>query len=192
MLIVFEGIDGAGKDTQARFVSQSLNALIKSYPDRGGLFGDLFNRVLSGSVELDGEQLFPMFLMDMYKDKSILQRYKSNSSNHMILVRYAYSTIAYQCTQGFDYERGKSIVEKFGIIKPDYVFYLDIDPKEGLERSHRASREIFEKVDFLEKVRELYKKLYEENFFVEHRAYWIETSYPKREISNHILSLLDF
>ena len=191
MIIVFEGIDGSGKDTQARYLSKSLNALVKSYPDRKGLFGDLFNRVLGGKVHITGDFLFPMFLMDMYKDRNLLREYKSSNSRHLILVRYFYSTLAYQGAQGFDYDEGKSVINAFDLVDPDYVFILDVPPKTALERSHRDKREIFEKVDFLEKVRLNYKKIYEDRFRAE-RFYWVDTSYPKQEIANHILSLLDF
>ncbi len=191
MLIVLEGIDGSGKDTQARYLSKSINAIIKSYPDRNGLFGDLFNRVLGGKVHISGDFLFPMFLMDMYKDRQLLREYKSSPSKHLILVRYFYSTLAYQGAQGFDYDEGKRVIDAFDLVDPDYVFILDVLPKIALERSHRSTREIFEKVEFLEKVRSNYRRIYEDKFRSS-KFYWIDTTYPKQEIANHILSLLDF
>ncbi|MEM0437769.1 MAG: dTMP kinase [Candidatus Micrarchaeia archaeon] len=169
MIIVFEGIDGCGKGTQIELLRQKINCARKNYPDREGVFGGIFNNVLKGRAGfvLEGPQLFPMFLMDMVKDNKILEKFKGNPDEHIVLDRYCHSTLAYQCAQGFDYELGKKIIEGFGVIKPDFVIIIDVPAEVGIKRLGGGEKEIFEKEEFLEKVRANYLTISAEAFFAE-------------------------
>lgn len=165
MIIVLEGIDGCGKGTQAGMLCDAIGCGRKRYPDRKGVFGGLFNRILKdgGGLGLTGESLFPMFLMDMYKDREMLAGFAGDRKRHIVVDRYAHSTLAYQSAQGFDYTKGKGIIERFGIAKPDLVMVLDLPAEESLKRIRPS--EIFEKKEFLGKVRENYLRVCEEGFF---------------------------
>ncbi|MGB9635447.1 MAG: dTMP kinase [Candidatus Micrarchaeia archaeon] len=189
MIVVFEGIDGCGKGTQIQLLSKIMKYERKNYPDRKGVFGELFNRVLKGSTGefFDGETLFTMFLMDMLKDRNLLQKYKKDEKSVILLDRYAHSTLAYQSAQGVDYDRGKRIIEHFGLVKPDIVIILDITPEESMERI--KGEEIFENAEFLEKVRENYKRIYSDKFFAE-RMYWVSGIRYPDEINREIVDIL--
>lgn len=169
MIIVFEGIDGCGKGTQIELLRQRINCARKNYPDREGVFGEIFNNVLKGRAGfvLEGPQLFPMFLMDMVKDNKILEKFKGNTDEHIVLDRYCHSTLAYQSAQGFDYELGKRIIGGFGVIKPDFVIIIDVPAEVGIKRLGGGEKEIFEKEEFLEKVRANYLAISAEAFFAE-------------------------
>ncbi len=54
-LIVFEGVDGSGKSTQARLLAERLGAHLVCFPDRTTATGQLINAVLKGAVVV-GEQ----------------------------------------------------------------------------------------------------------------------------------------
>ncbi|MCX8206111.1 MAG: dTMP kinase [Candidatus Micrarchaeota archaeon] len=172
MIIAFEGIDGCGKGTQIEIVRKRLNCARKNYPDREGVFGGIFNSVLKGKAEfaLDGPQLFLMFLMDMVKDSKLLERFKGNPDEHIVLDRYCHSTLAYQCAQGVDYELGKRIIEGFGLIKPDFVVIIDVPAEVSIKRLGGGEKEIFENEEFLEKVRANYLAISSESFFAERMA----------------------
>lgn len=168
MIIVFEGLDGSGKGTQIKMLQGKLKCPIQNYPDRTGIYGYLFDKILKKkiNVELSGYELLPMFLMDMIKDKTKLEKYKGSERNHIILDRYAHSTLAYQSAQGIIYEKGKAMIEEFDLIEPDILFYLDVEPSVCISRIE-GEKELFEKEEFLKKVRKNYKKIYDECFFAD-------------------------
>ena len=52
-------------------------------------------------------------------------------------------------------------------LDPDVVFYIDIWPEEGISRIYgRKKKEKFERVEFLNRVREIYTLLAEEYGFI--------------------------
>ncbi|MCK9626817.1 MAG: dTMP kinase [Bacteroidales bacterium] len=168
MIIVFEGLDGSGKGTQIKMLKDKLKCSVQNYPDRTGIYGYLFEKILKKKINVDmsGYELLPMFLMDMIKDKSKLEKYKGSETNHIILDRYAHSTLAYQTAQGIIYEKGKAMIEEFELIEPDILFVLDVDPSVCISRIE-GEKELFEKEEFLKKVRKNYIKIYEECFFAD-------------------------
>ena len=84
----------------------------------------------------------------------------------VILDRYYYSTIAYQGAKGLDAKRIRLQNEKF-VIKPDLVIFLDIPAEEGLERirDRKTKDMLFEREEYLKKVREIFCNFQGENFF---------------------------
>ncbi len=186
MLIVFEGIDGGGKGTQIDLLCKRLECRKQTYPDRVGIFGEIFNKVLKGKmgVEMSGAELFPMFLMDMLKDKRMFETYKGSKEKHIVVDRYCHSTLAYQSAQGADYERGRKIIEGFGLVRPDIVVLLDITPEESMRRIPQE-REIFEREEFLTKVRENYMRIWKDGFFAE-RIVIIDGMGTVEEVSRRI------
>ena len=55
----------------------------------------------------------------------------------VIMDRYFYSTIAYQCAGGFDYERAKKLVDLMNVNIPAVTIYLDIPIELVAERKAR-------------------------------------------------------
>jgi len=191
MIIVFEGLDGSGKGTQVKLLQDKLKCLLLNYPDRNGIYGDLFNRILKKqiNVELGGYELLPMFLMDMIKDKSKLEKYKGSETNHIILDRYAYSSLAYQSTQGVIYEKGKAMISEFNLIEPDILFILDVEPSVCISRIE-GEKELFEREEFLKKVRKVYQMIYDECFFAD-VSIMIDGSQDPETVHSMILAILN-
>jgi dTMP kinase len=191
MIIVFEGLDGSGKGTQIKMLRDKLKCPIQNYPDRTGIYGYLFEKVLKKkiNVELSGYELLPMFLMDMIKDKNKLEKYKGNESNHIILDRYAHSTLAYQSAQGIIYEKGKAMIEEFDLIEPDILFIIDVEPSVCISRIE-GEKELFEKEEFLKKVRKNYKKIYDECFFADVIVN-LDGNQEPENVHNMILAILN-
>ncbi|MEM3364290.1 MAG: dTMP kinase [Candidatus Micrarchaeia archaeon] len=190
MIICFEGIDGVGKGTQIEMLSRKIRCEKKKYPDREGIYGELFNNILKGKAgfELSGESLFPMFLMDMLKDVQLFEKFKGDSERHLVVDRYAHSTLAYQCAQGFNYDNGKKIIEGFGLVKPDIVLVLDADPALCIGRL-RGGREVFERTYFLSKVRSNYLQMYKEGFFSK-KVHLINGAEEKEKVHESIMKAL--
>ncbi len=185
MLLVLEGLDGAGKSTQ-------VDLLQKYFTDRGikvkfmhfprfdaPLFGDLIARFLRG--DLGGiEQVHPMLIALLYaedrRDAAPLLRSWLDEGYCVILDRYLFSNIAFQCAKYSDKIQAEELrnwildteYNHFGIPKPDINLFLDVplefvdkklnQSREGSEREYlKGKQDIHEQsITFQSKVREVY------------------------------------
>lgn len=159
-----EGLDGCGKTTQAKLLSdwfkkeKGREVFLTAEPTQGEI-GKFIRKILSGSHEVDPKTLALLFTADRYEHlkNEVLPALKEGKV--VISERYYYSTIAYQLAQGVE-KNFLLEINKFAR-KPDVTIFLDIEPKVGVSRT--KTQEIFERVDFLEKVRENYLK-FQDNF----------------------------
>jgi dTMP kinase len=161
MLIVFEGIDGCGKDTQIKLLKEKLGCTVFKYPTGSN---KMLNDYLEKKISPDPKALFLTFLSDIAEDQANVEKALSEGKT-VVLDRYVFSTIAYE-VNGIDYIHGKQIVEGVGYLKPDLVILLDIDSKTSQERK-RKQKELDryeENPVYLEKVRKTFIRLHEERF----------------------------
>jgi dTMP kinase len=170
ILIVFEGIDGGGKTSQAL---QLLGVL----RDRG--FAAVYFREPSDSrwgraireKAVENDSVTPEEELDLFQ-KDRLENVERNlrpalaARRVVVLDRYYFSTMAYQGAKGLDPERIREENEGFAV-KPDLVFILDVDPAGGLKRTEgRKQRDLlFEREDYLIKVRAIFQGLKGDEFF---------------------------
>jgi dTMP kinase len=162
--IVFEGIDGAGKTTQAALLKQWLRQkglkCITTKEPTENITGNLLK------VTLYLEKLSPitdalLFAADRaeHLDKEIKKALKAG--NIVISERYMYANLAYQSAQGVD----ENFIEKINefVIKPDLVILLDVPADIALKRKWNVLYYLpskFEKsIEFNEKVRKNYLRL---------------------------------
>ena len=185
MLIVLEGLDGAGKSTQVKrlkeYLLQRCGALEYIHFPRydAPVYGDLIGRFLRGdfgSNETVHPQLVALLFAEDRHGAAPLLRASLQEGKVVLLDRYVYSNIAYQCAklpQGnerirlrnwiFDTEYGD-----FDLPEPDLNLFLDV-PIGFVEKSlaaHRTgedreylegSRDIHEAdIRFQQAVRDLY------------------------------------
>jgi len=165
--IVFEGGDGAGKDTQIDLLKAKVN------PDDYVFVRDPGSTVI-------GEQLRNMVLFDKHvarptemllylaiRAQMVTEKVKPaiNAGKTVISNRFDLSTIAYQVygrsRQDFlDFLKDASAFANEGVT-PDLVLFLDCPPAVGIERTMAAKKlDRFEeeKIAFHERVLEGYKK----------------------------------
>lgn len=161
-LIVFEGIDGAGKSTQVRMLRRKLcargrKAVSFREPSRGR-----WGRVLRAKAKSEGSltpaEELDLFIKDRRENVARNIRPALRAGKIVILDRYYFSTIAYQGAKGLDPDRIRKINERFAP-RPDLVFVLDLGAPEGLSRiSGRKIRDVlFEREAYLRKVRRLFR-----------------------------------
>lgn len=160
-MIVVEGIDGAGKSTQARGLVRRLRArgFAASYfrePTRGR-WGREIKRQAKVAGSLTPEQELELFLKDRRDNVERNLAPALLRGDVVVLDRYYFSMIAYQGAKGLDPARIRRLNEKFAP-RPDLVFILDIGPDAGLSRiSGRKTRDIlFERAGYLRKVRKIF------------------------------------
>lgn len=161
--IVFEGIDGSGKTTQAKLLAEllernghkvHLTAEPTALPT-----GKKLREALSGKLVKSECEMALMFVEDrIAHNKNVVEGIETlvNSGVTVICDRYYYSTLAYQ-GQSTDYEWVKAMnLLCPDICKPDLCIYIDLLPEQSLERIKRGREtlEIYENVATLAKVRE--------------------------------------
>ncbi|MHA1730420.1 MAG: dTMP kinase [Promethearchaeota archaeon] len=160
ILIVFEGIDGAGTTTQARRLRdflerQGTETHLTAEPSQG-LVGQVLRKALKdGSLDPHTDAL--LFAADRVEHtyKEILPMIHENKV--VICDRYLLSSVCYQSASG-EVPADWILEINRRAVEPDLTVILDVDPRVSLERiAGRDEAEKFETIEFLDKVRARYK-----------------------------------
>ncbi|MCX8174632.1 MAG: dTMP kinase [Candidatus Micrarchaeota archaeon] len=166
MLLVFEGIDGAGKATQVRL----LCALLRQRGVRYSIYKYPTKRAkealahLAEKRQIAADRLAAIFAQDIMAQQEEIRKQLS-CGRAVICDRYLHSTLAYQAV-GEGYLKLKRKLSSFGAIKPDLVLLLDIHPKRSLLRKRRQKKPDRHEKDgaFLLRVRKNYLRMAKEGF----------------------------
>ncbi|EMJ93502.1 dTMP kinase [Leptospira alstonii] len=165
IFVVFEGIDGSGKSTLCKsltekLVERAIPSVVFTEPTNFET-GKYLRKFLRGEIELGKEEQIEAFLND--REESLKQNIlpSLNSGKNVLLDRYMYSTAAYQSGDDLSPETiiEKNLKRNFKI--PDLLFYLDLSPEIALERLNRrkVEKERFETLAQLEKIHSAYEKI---------------------------------
>ena len=162
LFIVFEGIDGSGKSTQARRLtdylkSQSVPVILTSEPSDSpaGL------RIKSMDTRLDPEAEAQLFMEDRrhHVQNVILPSLAAGYS--VICDRYVYSSVAYQGSRGISPD--EILVRNFEFAPiPDMVFLIEIPVEIAIDRikkNRQGNFSAFEKLESLKQVDKVYRSL---------------------------------
>jgi dTMP kinase len=184
-LIVFEGIDGSGKSTQAEILLKRLQAedfdVVYFREPSKGKWGRKIKKKALHPDSISPEEELGLFLKDRRENVEKNLKPALQKKRVVILDRYYYSTIAYQGAKGIDEKLIRTMNEEF-VVEPDLVFIFDIDPQKGLERIENRKKKdrLFEREDYLVKVREIFRSFKGEKFI------HIDALKSKKEISKEI------
>lgn len=193
LFIVFEGPDGSGKGTQIKLLAKRLEAMGKKIcttcePTQFAA-GGLIREALGGITSRTPCELAGLFLADRISHcanpsngiRSILE-----SGRDVICDRYYYSSFAYQ---GMDTDL-KWVMDINlrcpDILKPDICIFLDVAPGVCDKRieSGRATREIFESEEIIEKTRRKYFEVF--SLLPDHNIKIIDAAGSPEEVSDRI------
>jgi len=187
-LFVIEGVDGSGKSTQIRllneyFTGKGYRCEYLHFPRTDApFFGELIARFLRGefgSLEEVNPWLVAMLYAGDRKDAAELIGNWLKKGSIVLLDRYTYSNIAYQCAKLSSPEDQEKLMKwitdlefrHFNIPKPGINIFLDvpfsfIDKKLSASRTGEdrrylnGTRDIHEEsLSFQKKVREMYVKV---------------------------------
>lgn len=186
-ILVLEGIDGAGKSTQIKFIKEyfeSKNLVVKHlhFPMYGhNEFSEVIAKFLRGEFG-NIDEVNPLFVSNIYA----MDRYLFlpelmeiiNSCDILLLDRYVFSNIAFQCAKLKD-EIGDFLIKnwilkfEFDFLKlpyPDLTLFLDVPidiTKNRLKNREKDDRDYLQgkkdiheaDLTFQEKVRKIYLSL---------------------------------
>lgn len=187
MLVVLEGLDGAGKSTQVRKLKEYLESVCGSLeyihfprydsPVYGGLIGK-FLRGGFGTIESVHPQLVALLFAEDRHGAAPEIREVLSRGGTVLLDRYVYSNIAYQCAKLSDAQEAEDLREwilntefgQFGIPRPDLNIFLDVPlgfveqslgrSRQGNDRSYLGGAEDIHEadIDFQRRVRDMYRR----------------------------------
>lgn len=158
--VVIEGIDGAGKSTQAKRLGERLTArgekVVLSREPTMGQYGKLL-RESAQTGRLSIEEEIELFLKDRreHVNELILPRLREGCV--VIVDRYYFSTAAYQGARGVDPQELIRRNEEFAP-EPDLLVLFDLPVEDGLSRvrARGDKADHFEQVEQLRRVREIF------------------------------------
>jgi dTMP kinase len=187
-LFVIEGVDGSGKSTQLKLLSEYIirkgySCEFLHFPRTDApYFGELIARFLRGEFgslnEVDPYLVALLYAGDR-RDASEEIRGWLDKKKIVLLDRYTYSNIAYQCAKIDDQKAQDKLMkwiltlefDHFRIPKPDLNFFLDVpfsftekklqSDRSGDDRTYlKGTRDIHEEsLNFQKKVRDVYLKV---------------------------------
>lgn len=185
MLIVLEGLDGAGKSTQVRKLKEYLEARCDNLeyihfprydaPVFGGLIGK-FLRGGFGSIESVHPQLVALLFAEDRHEAASQIRSVLDAGGTVLLDRYVYSNIAYQCAKLPGTEEAEDLREwilnteygHFNLPRPDVNIFLNVpigfveaslnSQRAGADRGYlNGQQDIHEAdIEFQKKVKAMY------------------------------------
>ena len=185
MLIVLEGLDGAGKSTQVKLLKEYIQSKGKQlrylhFPRFDApVYGDLIAKFLRGdfgAINQVHPQLVALLFAEDRRDAAALIREWLGNGDVVLLDRYVYSNIAYQCSKIKDKTESNALREWifnleyniYNIPRPDVNLFLDVpisfvdkklkENREGDDREYLKGKSDIHEADiqFQIDVRELY------------------------------------
>ena len=187
MLVVLEGLDGAGKSTQVKKLREYLESIFGSleyihFPRYDApVYGELVSRFLRGdfgSNEAVHPQLVALLFAEDRHGAAPGMKKVLASGGTVLLDRYVYSNIAYQCAKLKDAEEAEDLREwicnteygDFDLPRPDLNIFLDVpigfvesklkSQRGGADRDYlEGGQDIHEAdLEFQKRVRDIYRR----------------------------------
>ena len=165
LFIAFEGIDGSGKSTQVKLLSDNLKKtgfqVYSTCEPTSGPIGSVIRNIFNHRIEADHRTIAGLFVADrldhlLNKTNGILK--KSEEGFAVITDRYYFSSYAYHgAHMSMDWVIEANSLSA-DLLRPDLNIYIDISPEISMKRlsTGRSSMELFETIENLTLVRDKY------------------------------------
>ncbi|MCY7421477.1 MAG: dTMP kinase [Chitinophagaceae bacterium] len=180
LFIALEGIDGSGKSTQLKLLTEKLEAeghkVYATFEPTNRPIGAMIRTMLKGDSHTDDRIIAGLFVADrldhLLNDENGIVK-KMQEGYTVICDRYCFSSYAYQGTHmSMDWVIAANSMSA-SILRPDVNVFIDIDPDVSMQRitSNRETIEIYETLDNQKKVRAKFFEAFEllkdqENIFI--------------------------
>ena len=187
MLVVLEGLDGAGKSTQVKKLRTYLESLFGNLeyihfprydaPVYGGLISSFLRGDFGSNESVHPQLVALLFAEDRHGAAPAIRRHLDNGGT-VLLDRYVYSNIAYQCAKLKDETKAEALRDwifnteygEFSLPVPDLNVFLDVpigfvesklkSQRGGADREYlEGAQDIHEAdIEFQIRVRDMYRK----------------------------------
>ena len=143
-LIVIEGIDGSGTETQSKLLLEYLKennpqTEFISFPEYDKPVGRLISDFLFKKLEFDVEMQTLLHVADKVYAKPRIVKWLEEGKT-VIADRYITSTMAYQGHMGFPVSGIMKMAEIFGIPKPNDIIFLKISADTSIRRKNKEKQ----------------------------------------------------
>jgi dTMP kinase len=199
LFIAFEGIDGSGKSTQVKLLTKQLEAtghkVYATFEPTDSPIGKMIRDIFSGRMDADHKVIAGLFVADrldhlLNKTNGVLKMLEEGYT--VITDRYYFSSYAYHSpymSMNWVIEANRLSAE---LLRPDINIYIDISAEESMHRiaKGRTSTELYETLENLKQVKNLYDEAFEKLKDVEKIAS-INGERTEQEIANSVWKIVE-
>jgi len=179
LFIAFEGIDGSGKSTQVKLLTEKLIAeghkVYTTFEPTDSPIGSLIRNIFKGRMAADHKTIAALNVADRldHLHNEINGLLKKIEEGYTIITdRYYFSSYAYHGVHvEIDWVIAANALSA-ATLRPDVNIFIDVDPEVSMQRlnSSRGTIELYETLDNLKQVRgkflEAFDKLKDEEKIV--------------------------
>lgn len=170
LFIAFEGIDGSGKSTQVKILTQQLeeqgHKVYKTFEPTDSDIGLMIRKIFSHKMKGDHKTIAGLFVADrlnhlLNTTNGILKKLAEGYT--VITDRYYFSSYAYHAAHmSMDWVIQANALSA-ELLRPDLNIFIDISPEESMQRIKKGREhvEMYETLDNLKKVKKLYYEAFD-------------------------------
>ena len=197
MFIVFEGVDGSGKDTQLNKVFEYLGKKNKNLqiwktkePTNYTVSWKLILQKLKSWGFSSPEEALNLYVKDREEQTIIRKEILKHST--ILSSRFDYSTYVYQWLSWVSFKKIESLHNYKNIIIPDITFIFDVSSENIKKRLKKRwwNKDFFEDIDFLTKANIKYLEIAEKLKW-ERKIYIINANESIEKTFEKIKNILD-
>jgi len=157
-IIVFEGIDKAGKTTQAKLLEKKLgsNCVRIDFPDYSTPVGKEIRQFLDGKRNYPDEVKMMLLSANRWEKKGEIEKMVGKGTT-VIMNRYYQSNLVYGISKGLKLDWLLSLDKD--LPKADLVIVIDIRPKTLVSRSKNVVDTFEKDLELIRRVKKNYKIL---------------------------------
>lgn len=196
MFIVFEWVDGAGKDTQLNKTfeylwekNKDLEIWKTKEPNkRTTAWREILKKLKT--KDIPWEEALTLFVQD--REEQTQRREEIVKHSCILCSRFDYSTYVYQWLQGMSFEEVYAAHNYDRILIPDITFIFHLR-KENIKKrldTRGWESEFFEKIDFLEKANEKYLEV-AKKLGAERKIFLVDANGTIDEVFEKVKKVLD-
>ncbi len=162
LFIAFEGIDGSGKSTQVKLLTEKLIAeghkVYTTFEPTDSPIGSLIRNIFKGRMAADHKTIAALNVADRldHLHNEINGILKKKEEGYTIITdRYYFSSYAYHGVHvDIDWVIAANAMSA-ATLRPDINIFIDVDPEVSMQRlnSTRGTIELYETLDNLKQVR---------------------------------------
>ncbi|VDM32523.1 unnamed protein product [Hydatigera taeniaeformis] len=169
LFVVLEGLDRAGKSTQAKMLADALSSIygmetyLLGFPDRSTTIGQWLNDYLSGKVDISPHAVHLLFTANRWERASDIQTALAEG-RCVVLDRYSYSGIVYTASKEHPHPPTWEwcLRSEEDLPQPDLVVCLTHSSVDDLADRGAYGKERFENAPFQTRVLANYRRLAKE------------------------------